>query len=155
MVKALARSLSVPHHADAAVAGLGVFLSPGKISPFALSHLPRGSGRHTGANRLLHCRIHRVVLVVACHFLDEDAPAHILEDDEVPDQVQEPSLLEHALQNNLKLGQPVVCQFFAFNSPPGHEALSVSRQRAYAGLHTVRDHQGFVVGEQRWESAAL
>ena len=85
-----------------------------------------------------------MVLVIPGHLLDQNTTAYILEDDEVPDQIQKPALLEHALKNHLKLRQPSVCKFFTLDGAPGHEPLAVSRQGADSRLHAVRDHHRFV-----------
>ena len=51
--------------------------------------------------------VHRVELVVAGDLLDEPAAALVLEDDEMPKQLQEPAVLEDALEQDFELGQLV------------------------------------------------
>ena len=58
-------------------------------------------------------------LVVAGHLLDELAAAFVLEDDEVPEQFEEPRLLEHAFQQHLQ---------FAASSPGPGPRPSMVRQ---------------------------
>ena len=82
---------------------------PASYRPFVL--LPRRFGLELrGAQRLLHRHVDGVELVIAGHLLDERAAAVVLEDDEVADQVEEPALLEHALDHHLQLGQVRVGQ---------------------------------------------
>jgi len=76
----LARALRVPHHADSLVA--------------ARSGSPGGR---------IHRRVHRVILVIPGHLLNQNTTADILEDDEVPDQIQKAPPFEHALKDHPEL----------------------------------------------------
>ena len=75
--------------------------------------------------------------------------ADVLENDEMADQVQKPPLLEYTLKHDLKLWKPCVCEFFAFDGPPGHKPFTVGSQRADARLEAVRDYKSLVEREQR------
>ena len=55
-----------------------------------------------GAQRFLDGHVHGVELVIARHLLGELPAAGVLEHDEVPDEVEKPALLEHALEHDLQ-----------------------------------------------------
>ncbi len=99
---------------------------------------------HAGAESLCKGHVHRMILVITGHFLDEDPAAGILEDDEVPDHIQEPPFVENALQDDLQLRQGGISQCLAFNGPPGHEPFLVDRQGPDPDLDAVGDDQGFI-----------
>ena len=87
--------------------------------------------------------------MVGGHLLDESAIAHVFEDDKVTEQVEQVAPVKHALEQHLELGQVGGGQRLALDRTPGSEALAVGRQRADAGLDTVGDDQGGIVGKQR------
>ena len=138
----------MPDHADTPIARFGVLLPPGKVGSFVPDTGYIGYG-HAGAEGLGNGHVHRMVLVIAGHLLDEDPAAGVLEDDEVPDQVQEPPLVEDALQDDLQLRQGGVGQGLAFDGPPGHEPFLVGRQGPDPGLNAVGDDHGFVERKKR------
>ena len=124
--QALARALGVPDHADLAV-----------------------TARRRRFQRAGHGAAHRVELVVACEDFD-DFTVLVAEDDEILDDVEQVAAVEHALQNRLKLRLALRREIVAGDSPPGHEAFAIRRQRADARDKTVRSHQGGMsTAEQR------
>lgn len=72
--------------------------------------------------------------MVARHLLHQHAPARVLEDDEVPYQVQEPAPVERPLEHDLELRQRRVSQLLTLDRSPRQEPLPVRRQRADADL---------------------
>jgi hypothetical protein len=98
--------LGVPDHADPLVA------------------LGRGS-----PDGLLYGEADGVELVVARQFLADD-PRILLEDDEVADQIEEATLLEHAPDQRLQLRHRLRGDILALDRPPRREPLPVCRQRA-------------------------
>ena len=105
----------------------------------------RGRGRDGAVHRL----VDGVVLVVAGELLDDGRAVLILEDDEMPHQLQEARLLEYAFQHDLQFRHRDRCEVFPRDGAPRHEPLFVGRQRTDAGLHAVRDNEHRVPGEQR------
>src|SRR5690606_10422616 len=87
--------------------------------------------------RLPHRDLHGVELVVAGHLLRDPAVV-VLEDDEVPDEVQEAAVLEHTLDEDpeLRLGLPG--QFRPIDRAPRLEPLPPGPEDADAGLDAVR-----------------
>ena len=101
--QALARALRVPDDADAPVARLAAGLCARLVAARSLARNPARAVARRAASPPRH--VDRVELVVAGHLLDELAAAQILEDDEVPDQVEEAALLEDAFEHHLQLGE--------------------------------------------------
>ena len=100
------------------------------------------------AERLPHRDLHGVELVVAGHLLRDPAVV-VLEDDEVPDEVQEAAVLEHTLDEDpeLRLGLPG--QFRPIDRAPRLEPLAPGPEDADAGLHAVRHDERRVRREER------
>ena len=94
----------MPHHADPPVARIAARLAPG-LEPARRLRDAEGRGALRGAQRFLHRHVHRVELVVARHLLGELPAPEVFEHDEVPHQVEEAALLEHAFEHHLKLGE--------------------------------------------------
>ena len=67
---------------------------------------------------------------------------------EVPDQGQEPALLERALDDGLEFRRTLRGDGGTVHGAPGHEALDTGRQRAQARLNPVRGHERGVGAEQ-------
>jgi hypothetical protein len=136
--EALSRPLRVPDDADPPVAGLASVPLPGLVPTRPLFD---GSHELRGANRLGDCRPHRVELVVACRLLREGSAPVVLEDDEVAEEIEQPALLQDALEHDLQLGQMGVGELLARDRAPGLEPLAPGGERADAGLDPVRDHE--------------
>ena len=98
--------------------------------------------------RLVHRGLHGVELVVAGDLLVEPAAAVVLEHDEVPHQVKEPSLVAHTLKQHLKLRQVLVGEFLAADGAPGLEPLPACGEGAQPGLQAVGHHHRGVHREQ-------
>jgi hypothetical protein len=144
--EALARALRVPDDSHAPVPRLAA-PPPAGLEPARILVLldPTDPG---GPQRLLHRDVHRMELVVARHLLRERA-AQVLEHDEVPHQVEEPALLEHALEHHLQLGQPRGGILAPGHGAPGLEPLTPRTEGADPSLKPVGDDEGRVVGEER------
>ena len=98
----------------------------------------------------IHRLLHGMELVVAGQDLvDLPRVRVLLEGDEVPQQRQQPLLIEHAADQHFQFQDRRRGQFLARDGPPDLEPLLVGRQRADAGLQPVRDDQGLVVVEER------
>jgi hypothetical protein len=89
-----------------------------------------------------------VELVVARHLFDERTIVALLEDNEVADQVEEAALLEHAAQNNLKLGE-AGCVVRARDGAPGLEPFLPGAERTDPRLNTVGGDEHDVRCEER------
>ncbi len=90
-------------------------------------------------------------LVIARHLLRQRAPAQILEHDEVPDQVEEPPLVEHRFEHHLQLDQLRSRILVPADGTPGLEPLAPRPERSDPRLQPVGHHEGRVVGEERWD----
>ncbi len=150
--QALAGALGMPDHPDTPVPGLApagsrlVAASRGFGGVMAgVLFLPRG------AQGLAHGEVDGVELVVASHLLDEGPAPGVLEDDEVADEVQQPALVEYALDHHLEFDGARVRQALTRDRPPGLEPLLAGGQRAKAGPGAVGDDQQLVTGEERGE----
>src|SRR5690606_7646105 len=97
--QALARALRVPHDADAPIARLATGLAL-RCGCRAAGYQVVGSLQLGRPQRLLHRYLDRMELVVAGHLLD-DAPAVVLEDDEVTDKVEEPPRRQETRDHDL------------------------------------------------------
>src|SRR5690606_2707323 len=97
--QALARPLRVPHDADAPIARLAASLAL-RCGYRAAGYQVVGSLQLGRPQRLLHRYLDRMELVVAGHLLD-DAPAVVLEDDEVTDKVEEPPRRQETRDHDL------------------------------------------------------
>ena len=94
-------------------------------------------------------RVHGVELVIAGHLLGGLGPFRLLEDDEVADEVEEAALLEHPLEDDLKLRHPGRRELLPRDRPPRHEPFLVRRERPEAGLDAVGDDEKLVEREER------
>ena len=103
-----------------------------------------GSGGFDGAFDGL---VDRVVLVIPGDLLD-DGLAVVFEDDEGADQIEEPPLLEHALDEGFELVGGFGNELVAVDGLPGHSAFEGGVDDAEAGLDAVGDHFDLVVGEE-------
>ena len=140
--QALARTLRVPDHAHPPVALFASRLAFGIEGAVAVAH-PVAAGR---APRFLHRHVDRVELMVTRHLLDELAAAQVLEDDEMPQQIEEATLIEHTLDQHPQLGQKSRRQRFPADGPPGLEPFAPGAQRADTSLGAVRhDQRGVIV----------
>jgi hypothetical protein len=151
--QALARTLGVPDHADAPVAGIAARPLAGLVPARRLRGPVRGQ-RLCGAQGLFHGRVHRVKLVVAGHLLHELAASaaggrRVLEHDEVAQQVEKAPLLENPLQHHLQLRLLRGRILAPGDGAPGFEPLLARAERADPRLHAVGDHQHGVGYEQR------
>ena len=72
-----------------------------------------------------------------------------LEDDEVPQQLEESLPVENAANQDFQFQNGWRGRLFARNGPPHLEPFLVGRQRTDPGLQAVRDDQRLVVVEQR------
>ncbi len=100
--EALARALRVPDDADAPVAGSPSGLAPCLVPAFLLSDGCSLDARRSQS--LFYRHIDGVKLVVAGYVLGELPAPFVLEYDEVAHELEEPALLEHPLDEHLKLG---------------------------------------------------
>ena len=101
--QALARTLRVPDDADPPIAGVAARTLTGLIAARPLGELASRRSRLGGPARLLDRHVDGVELVVPGKLLREDSPAEVLEDDEVTDEVEEPTPLEDAFEDHLEL----------------------------------------------------
>ncbi len=108
-----------------------------------------GGVRGGRAERLPQGHVDGVELVIPSDLLGQRARASILEDHEVAHQVQEPSMLEDAFEEDLKIGHPGGRDGIADDGPPRFEPLLVRSQDADAGLCPIGGHQRHVAREQR------
>ncbi len=141
----LPRPLRVPHDANAMITGRTTRLARFKptIALAETALLQRCT------QRLLQRDVHRMEMMIPRHFLGELATPIILKDDEVPNQIEEPALLEDTLNRHLQLGNTGVRRFITRNRPPRLEPFLACTQSADPALDTIRDHERAVVHEQR------
>ena len=88
----------MPHHPDTAVAKVAARLASRLVTALRLYRLVS----LRGAQRFLHRDVYGVELVVARHLLRQSATTGVLEHDEVADEVEKPTLLEHTLEDDLQ-----------------------------------------------------
>ncbi len=134
----------MPDHTDAPVTDFPARLMLRKI-PRArfLHHLTRCS------QRLIDRNPDRVELMIPGHLLDDAPAAFILEHDEVPHQIKEASLVEHAFEKHFEFRGSFWRDDVAVNRPPRHEPFRIRADRPDARLQAVGDHQHRVEGQQR------
>lgn len=89
-----------------------------------------------------------MVLVVARHDLDQSR-AVLPEHREMPEQIEQAAMFEHALSQNGELWSALFRIRRAVGGAPGHETLEIGGERADAGGDAVRDHQKGVGMKQR------
>ena len=133
----------MPYHAHAPVALLAAGLVAGRVASQRLGSDLRG------AQRFLHCHVHRVELMVARHFLRQLTAAFVFEHDEVPQEVEEAAPLEHSPQHNLQLGQASRRVASPRDRAPGLEPFAPRGERPDARLHAVGNDQRGIGGEER------
>ena len=75
--------------------------------------------------------------------------AVILEHDEMPDEIEEPPLVEHAAQQHFQLRHRSRRKRLAPNRTPRHEPLPVRADRADARFQPIRNYQHGVMDEKR------
>src|SRR5204862_6436513 len=106
------------------------------------------------AQRLFDRHIHRVKLVVTRHLLGELAlssiDSGILEDDEVPKQVEETALLEDALENHLQFRQRGRCVPAPTERAPRLKPFLAGAERPDARLHAIGRDKRRVGDKQFW-----
>ena len=132
----------MPHDADAPVARLAARPATGICGP------ARGVLERSCPQRLVHRGLNGVELVVAGDLLVEPPAAVVLEHNEVPHQVKEPSPIAHTLKQHLKLRQVLVGDFLAADGAPGLEPFPPCGEGAQTGLQAVGHDQGGVHREQ-------
>ena len=147
--EALAGALGVPDDADAAISRRSAVLL--RLESAGFRH-PIGAG---GAQGLAHGDIDGVELMIARDLLDHRTAAGVLKDDEVFKKIQKPSLVEDALDHDLKLGELRVGQLLARDGTPGLKPLLAGAEGADAGLGPVRNHKQGVVGKERGNLALI
>ena len=101
-----------------------------------------------GTNRGLDGAIDCVVLVVARHDLRQ-AAAGFAEHGEVTQHIEEPLLLEHALDQRRKFRQALFQNSLAIRGAPRHEAFQVGGQRSHARRDAIRRDQQRIGVKQR------
>ena len=141
--QALARTLGVPDHPDAPVAGRTATLAARLVEPALFGRLQFGCPQSLGDRHL-----DRVELVIAGHLLDQRTAAIVLEHDEVADQRKKSLRFADAFQHHLQLGQMRSGQRFPADGAPGFEPLPPCGESAHAGLDPVGDHEHLVHGEE-------
>src|SRR5438445_9838689 len=112
----------MPDDADPSVARRAPAV-PRVVCPAALGGSLCSGLNTRGAQGLLDGDVDRVELMVASELLDEDPAAHVFEHGEVLDEVEEAPLVEHALDDHLKLGQARVGERLAGDGAPQLEPL--------------------------------
>ena len=122
--KALAGTLSVPDHAHLAVA----------------------FGRD-GTHRAFHGVAHGVILMIARNDLG-NARSGIAEDREIADEIEEPPLFEHALDQHGHLGTALCRDIGTIRRSPWHEPFFTSGQRADPRHQAVGSHQHRIGSKQ-------
>jgi len=145
--EALARPLRVPDDADAPVPRLAAGFFPRLVAAFSLGGTTRREP--CGAQRLGDGHPHRVKLVIARRLLRQGPAPIVLEDDEVAEEIEQPALLENALEHDLQLRQMGIGELLARDRAPGLEPLPPGGERADARLEPVRDHEQRAEREQR------
>ena len=88
-------------------------------------------------------------LVVPRHLLDELARALILEDDEVPQQIEKPPLVEHPFEYDLQLGELRRRRLLARDRPPRLEPLLARPDHSNARLYPVGSDQHRIGRKER------
>src|SRR5260221_14336117 len=78
------------------------------------------------------CGVNSVELVVTRYLFDDRTPAIVLEHDEMADQVEEPTFLDHAAQQQFQLRHRSGCERLAFNCAPRHETFFIGSDCADA-----------------------
>ena len=136
----------MPDHTYASVARLSARLSRRFVSTSNFSD-PVSFSHSRCAQRLLDSDIYRVKLVVAGHLLSDRSAAGILEDDEVPNEIEKAPLIEDTLDYDLKFWKVGIGESFAGDRAPRLKPLPACRERADPGLNSVRDQQRLVVCE--------
>ena len=105
-------------------------------------HLGRLRVRHTRGRarpeRLLDRGVDGMELVVARDLLGDRAAARVLEHDEVADEVEEPPVLEHTLQQDAELRHRGRGVGGAVDRAPGLEPFLARAERADARRGAVR-----------------
>lgn len=91
--------------------------------------------------------VHGMELVIASHLLNKTG-GRLLENQEVPDDVEEAPLLEYPLDQNLQLRHEGGGQILTIDGLPGLEPLTARCDRAHTGLQPVGDHLENVVVEE-------
>jgi hypothetical protein len=80
-------------------------------------------------------------LMIPRHLLDDRAVRSVfLKHNEVPNQIEKPTLIKNATQQHFKLGQENRRKCFAFNRAPRHEALFVGANCSDARFQAIGDH---------------
>ncbi len=107
--------------------------------------LLRVSGTNRGRDGAVDC----VVLVIARHDLRQAATG-FAEHGEVAQQIEEPLLLEQALDQRRKFRQAFFQNSLTIRSAPRHEAFQIGRQRPHARRDAVRRDQQSIGVKQCW-----
>ena len=140
--EALPRALRVPDHANAPVARLTARPPAGLVATRDLGDPVGLAPQLGGPQRLRHRHLHRMELVVARHLLDQRPAARVLEDDEVPDEVEEAAAFQISPRSS-----PATRavrrrrQRLARDGAPGLEPFPPGGKRADPRLDAVGDDQ--------------
>src|SRR5437763_1044505 len=86
--------------------------------------------------------------MVSGDLLGELAAAFIFKDNEVAQKVEQPPLVEDALEQHFQLRHMLRSKLFAFDGAPRSEAFRIGTEAADARLYSVRDDQKFVVPKE-------
>src|SRR2546428_806467 len=107
----------MPDDTDPSIARGAARARVGLIAPGGIG--AAGSRTYRGRpERLSHSRFDRMELVVPSYLLGERALPLVLEDDEVPDQIEEPSFVEHPVDHYVQLRHRRRSQVLTFNRAP-------------------------------------
>src|SRR5580658_1140824 len=101
-----------------------------------------------GGDRSRDRPVDGVELVVRCNLFG-DGSTIVLEHDEVPEDVEYPSLLENSRDEGFKLDGTLRSNVRSVRCSPGHVPLSIRCEATHPRLDSVGDHEEFVSVEQR------
>ena len=136
----------MPNNTDTAIALFSAFHFSGPVAARDfLCTVLRGC-----PDCLINCGFDRKELVIAGNqFVDCTAIRIVFEGDEVADQIEEASLLEHAANQRLQFERRSWSIELTFNCAPDFEPFLVSGKRANACFESIGYNRHFVVVHQR------
>jgi len=146
--QALTRTLRVPDHADAAVARGAARRAARLVVAGLLTHTRRCAVQLGSPQRLAHCHLHGVELVVARHLLRHVPAAVVLKHDEVAHQVEKAPRRTDPFEHHLQLGHVRLSEPFAGDGAPGLEPFPPRGEGPHARFNAVGDQKQFVGGEE-------
>ena len=136
--QALARTLRVPDNTDTTISFLATFHLPG---PIHAGHFFNSVA--CCANGFLDCSFDRKELVIASdQLVHRTAVGIVFEGDEVANQIEEASLLEHAANQRLQFERRSWSIELTFNCAPNFEPFLVSGERTDARKQNRRERTG-------------